>query len=161
MGTPVYRVHPAADVVPLVLTWLCHDCPIHAMVAALGLDERPVVAWVTRAGRHCQQVQQHIVQQGQVDLQQVQADERWVTRVGRRVWMAMALAVPSRWWLGGCVRAPRDRILITTRVQMVRSCARRLAILVCADGLASDVTAVQLCSGIQCARAAGGGHGWG
>jgi hypothetical protein len=36
MGTPVYRVHPAADVVPLVLTWLCHGGPIQAMWVALG-----------------------------------------------------------------------------------------------------------------------------
>jgi hypothetical protein len=69
MGTSVYRVHPAADVVLLALTWPCHGCPIQAIVAALGLDERPVVAWVTRAGRHCQPVHAHIVQQGQVDLQ--------------------------------------------------------------------------------------------
>jgi transposase-like protein len=140
-GTPFYRVHTAADVVTIVLTLLCHGCPIPAIVAAFGLDERTVAAWVTRAGRHCQQVHQHVVQQGQVDLQHVQADELWVTRVGRRVWMAMALAVPSRLWLGGCVSPQWDRVLITTLVQMVRSCARSLAILVCVDGLASSVTA--------------------
>jgi len=64
-----------------------------------------------------------------------------VKLVGRRVWLAMALAVPSRLWLGGCVSPQRDRVLITTLVQMVRSCARSLAILVCVDGLASYVTA--------------------
>ena len=53
----------------------------------------------------------------------------------------MALAVPSRLWLGGCVSPQRDRVVITTLVQMVRSCARILAILVCVDGLASYVTA--------------------
>jgi hypothetical protein len=71
-----------------------------------------------------------------VDLQHVQADELWVQLVGRRVWRAMALAVPSRLWLGGCVSPPRDRVLSTTLVQMVRSCTRSLAILVCVDGLA-------------------------
>src|SRR2546430_11123470 len=101
-GTPFYRVHTAADVVTIVLTLLCHGCPIQAVVAAFGLDERTVAAWVTRAGRHCQQVHQHVVQQGQVDLQHVQADELWVKLVGRRVWLAMALAVPARVWLGGC-----------------------------------------------------------
>jgi transposase-like protein len=140
-GTPFYRVHTAADVVTIVLTLLCHGCPIHAIVAAFGLDERTVAAWVTRAGRHCQQVHQHVVQQGPVDLQHVQADELWVKLVGRRVWMAMALAVPSRLWLGGCVSPQRDRVLITTLVQMVRSCARSRAILGCGDGLASYVTA--------------------
>jgi transposase-like protein len=50
-GAPFYRVHTAADMVTILLTWLCHGCPIQAIVAALGLDERPVVAWVTRMGR--------------------------------------------------------------------------------------------------------------
>ncbi len=35
-----------------------------------ALDERTVAAWLQRAGQHCQQVHEHLVQQGQVDLQQ-------------------------------------------------------------------------------------------
>jgi transposase-like protein len=140
-GTPFYRLHTAVDLVTIVLTLLCHGCPIQAIVAAFGLDERTVTAWLVRAGRHCQQVHQHVVQQGGVDLQHVQADELWVKLVGRRVWMAMALAVPSRLWLGGVISPHRDLPLITTLVRMVRACARTLAILVCVDGLASYVTA--------------------
>ena len=82
-----------------------------------------------------------MVQQGQVDLRHVQADELYVKTVGRRVWMAMAMAVPSRLWLGGVISPRRDLALITALVQLVRSCARSLAILVCVDGLASYVTA--------------------
>jgi transposase-like protein len=140
-GTPFYRLRTAADLVTLVLTLLCHGCPTQAIVAAFGLDERTVAAWLTRAGQHCQQVHQHVVQQGQVDLQHVQADELWVKLVGRRVWRAMALAVPSRLWLGGVISPHRDLVLITTLVQVVRSCGRRLTMLVCVDGLASYVTA--------------------
>ena len=138
-GTPFYRLRTAADVVTLVLTLLSHGCPIQAIVAAFGIDERTVAPWLTRAGQHCQQVHQHLVQQGQVDLPHVQADELWVKLVGRRVWMAMA--VPSRLWLGGVISPHRDLVLITTLVQLVRSCGRSLAILVCVDGLASYVTA--------------------
>jgi transposase-like protein len=141
-GTPFYRLRTAADLVTVVLTLVCHGCPIQAIVAAFGLDERTVAAWVTRAGQHGQQVHQHVVQQGHVDLQHVQADELWVKLVGRRVWMALALAVPSRLWLGGVISAQRDLPLITTLVQLVRSCARTLAILVCVEGLASSVTAL-------------------
>jgi hypothetical protein len=93
------------------------------------------------AGHHCQQVDQHVVQQGQVDLQHIQADELWVKLVGRRVWLAMALAVPSRLWLGGVISPHRDLVLITTLVQLLRTCSHTLAILVCVDGLASSVTA--------------------
>ena len=140
-ATPFYRLRTAADVVTLVLTLLSHGCPTQATVAAFGLDERTVAAWWVRAGHHGQQVQQHVVQQGQVDLQHVQADALWVKLVGRRVWMARGMAVPSRLWLGGAISPHRDLVLLPTLVQLVRSYGRSLAILVCVEGLASDVTA--------------------
>src|ERR687888_793056 len=140
-GTVFYRLRTSAETVTLVLTLLAHGCPLQAIVAAFGFDERTVAEWLARAGEHCQEVHQHLVEQGQVELGQVQADELWVKLVGKRLWMAMALAVPSRLWLGGVISAHRDRALITELVQKVRACARSLAILVCVDGLASYVTA--------------------
>jgi len=71
----------------------------------------------------------------------VQADELWVKLVGQRAWLAMAMAVPSRLWLGGVLSRQRDHHLITAVVQQVRACARSWAILVCVDGLAAHVTA--------------------
>ena len=140
-GTPFYRLRTTADLVTLVLTLLCHGCPSEAIVAAFGVDERTVAAWLARVGAHCQRVHVHLVQQGQGDLQHVQADELWVKVVGQRVWMALALAVPARLWLGGVISPQRDRALITALVQQVRACARRLDLLVCVDGLSSYVTA--------------------
>jgi hypothetical protein len=52
------------------------------------------------------------------------------------------MAAPSRLWLAGVLSPQRDLVLITALVQLVRSSARRLAILVCVDGLTSYVTAV-------------------
>jgi transposase-like protein len=140
-GTPFFRLKTAAEVVTIVLTLLCHGCPIQAIVAAFGFDERTVAGWLSRAGGHCQKVHEHLVQQGGIDLRHVQADEMWVKMVGGRVWMAMAMSVPSRLWLGGVISPKRDLVLITTLVKMVRSCGKSLAILVCVDGLASYVTA--------------------
>jgi transposase-like protein len=140
-GTAFYRLRTAADLVTVVLTLLSHGCPPQAIVAAFGLDERTVAGWLARAGSHCQQVHEHLVQRGEVELQHVQADELWVKLVGQRVWMALALAVPARLWLGGAISPQRDRVLITGLVQQVRACARRLDLLVCVDGLASYVTA--------------------
>jgi transposase-like protein len=140
-NTPYYRLHKSLDLVTLVLTLLCHGCPRQAIVAAYGLDERTVASWQQRAGRHSQRFHQLHVQQGCVDLQHVQADELWVKVLGRKLWMAMALAVPSRLWLGGVISRHRDGKLIAAVVRMVRSCARSLALLVCVDGLASYVTA--------------------
>jgi transposase-like protein len=139
--TPLYRLKKAHDTVTIVLTLLCHGCPIQAIVAAFGLDERTIAAWRDRAGRHGRHFHEHHVLRGQVELGHVQADELYVRTVAGRLWMAMAMAVPSRLWLGGVVSPKRDLALITSVVRMVRSAARGLAILVCVDGLASYVTA--------------------
>jgi transposase-like protein len=139
--TPFYRLRTATDVVTVVLTLLCQGCPLQAMVAAFGFDERTLAQWQARAGEHCQPVHRHLVQQGQVDLGHVQADELGVKMVGNRIWMARVLAVPSRLGLGGVISPPRDHALITRLVQMVRACARSRALLVCVDGLGAYVTA--------------------
>src|SRR4029077_10026081 len=78
---------------------------------------------------------------GQGELGHVQADELYVKAVARRLWMAMAMAVPSRLWLGGGISPRRDLALILAVVRMVRRPAGSLALLVCVDGLASYVTA--------------------
>lgn len=128
-GTPLDRLKKGADLVTLVVTLLCHGCPPQGIVAAFGLDERTVAAWQDRAGRHGQAVHEHLVQSGPVELGQVQADELWVQVVGGKVWMALALAVPFRLWLGGEVSAQRNLPLITQLVQRVRACARSRALL--------------------------------
>src|SRR5215207_6824929 len=141
VDTPFYRLHKPAELAVLVLTLLSHGCPTQAIVAAFGLDERTVARWLARAGQHCQRVHEHLVEQGQLDLRHVQADELWVKQVGGKVWMALALAVPTRLWLGGVISRRRDLPLITRLVQRVLACAVTRAILVCVDGLASYVTA--------------------
>jgi len=140
-GTPFYRVHSPQGLLLVVLSLLSWGCPVQAVVHTFALDERTVAAWLQRTGQHCEQVHQHLVQQGQVDLQHVQADELWVKLVGQRAWQAMALAVPSRLWLGGVISPQRDTELITALVRHVRACATSLGILVCVDGLATYVTA--------------------
>jgi len=139
--TPFYRLKRSADLVTIVITLLCHGCPVQAIVAAFGLDERTVADWRDRAGRHGQRLHEHVVLRGQVELGHVQADESYAKVVGRRLWMAMAMAVPSRLWLGGVISEHRDLSLITAVVQMVRRAAKATAFLVCVDGLASYVTA--------------------
>jgi transposase-like protein len=140
-GTPIYRLKKPTELVIIVLTLLCHGCPLQAIVAAFGLDERTVAAWRDRAGRHGQRFHEHHVLSGQVELGHVQADELYVKAVARRLWIAMAMAVPSRLWLGGVISPRRDLSLILAVVRMVRRAARSPALLVCVDGLASYVTA--------------------
>lgn len=140
-GTPLYRLHKDQNLFLLVVTLLCHGCPRQAIVAAFDLDERTVSRWQHSAGTHCQRVHQHHVQNGQVDAKHVQADELWITLVGRKVWLAMAVAVPFRLWLGGVMNPQRDLGLITTLAKLVRACVCPGALLIGVDGLASYVTA--------------------
>jgi transposase-like protein len=141
-GTAFYRLRTAEETVTLVVTLLAHGCPLQAIVVAFGIDERTVLAWETRAGKQCQRVQEHLVEQPR-DLGQVQADELWVKLQGLKVWMAMALQVSTRLWLGGVISAQRDRNLIGALIQKIRACALPRPLLVCVDGLATYVNAVR------------------
>jgi hypothetical protein len=69
------------DLIVIVVTLLSYGCPVQAIVHAFGLDERTVAAWRDRAGVHCQQVHQAIVEQGKLDLMHVQADAQSCERM--------------------------------------------------------------------------------
>jgi len=141
-GTTFYRLRTAEETVTLVMTLLAHGCPLQAIVVAFGLDERTVADWHARAGRQCQQVHEHWVEQPR-DLGQVQADEVWVKLPGLKVWMAMALQVAPRLWLGGVVSPHRDRGLIGRLVGKIRACALPRPLLICVDGLSTYVQAIR------------------
>lgn len=76
-----------------------------------------------------------------MELEHVQADELWVKRVGGKLWLALALAVPTRLWLGGVLGGSRDARFLANLANQVRACARSLTLLVCVDGLAGYPTA--------------------
>ena len=44
-GTPFYRLHKDRSLFVIVLTLLTHGCPLQAIVAAFGLDERTIADW--------------------------------------------------------------------------------------------------------------------
>ena len=68
---------------------------------------------------------------------QVQADEIRAKLQGRVVWLAMAIMVPARLWLGGAISATRDTPLIRQIVAIIRACALPLALLFVTDGLST------------------------
>ncbi len=139
-GTALYRAHKPPAAVEQVVTLLAHGCPVQAIVVAFGWDERTVARYQAEAGAQCQRVHEHVVQAGQVELGQVQADELRVRVVGGVVWLATALAVTSRLWLGGVVGAHRDRHLIRALLARVRACGPTQRVLLCVDGLSSSVS---------------------
>ena len=139
VGTPFYRCRVPPETITLVLTLVSHGCPVLAIVAAFGFQSRSVRRWIAAAGEHCQQF--HEDQVRPQDLGQVQADELRVKLQGRVVWLAMALAVPSRLWLGAVVSPRRDRHLLRAIATKVRAWALAAALLVAVDGLAGYVDA--------------------
>jgi hypothetical protein len=125
-----------------VSTLLAHGCPLQAIVVAFGCDERPVADWVARTGLQGQAVQESLVEQPR-DLGQVQADESRVKKQGGVVWRALAMMVRTRLWLAGAVSEHRDMPLIRCLIERVHAWAWPRALLVCTDGLCTDVRAVR------------------
>src|SRR5215471_3209035 len=141
-GTVFYRLRTAAETVSLVVTLLAHGCPVQAIVAAFGFDERTIAEWWTRSGRQGQAVHESLVEQPR-DLGPVQADELRVKKQGGIVWMALAMMVQTRLWLGGEVSEPRDRALIRRLIERVRRRAVHRPLWFCPDGLCTYIRAMR------------------
>jgi len=143
-GTMFAGLRKPTELVVIVVTFLAYGCPIQAIVHALGLDERTVASWRDRAGKQCEQVHQALVEQGQLDLVHVQADEIRVKGQGMIVWMGLAMMVSTRLWLAGVVSPTRDTTLADRLMQQVRACAHKSmrALLVLTDGWAAYVRRV-------------------
>lgn len=142
-GTSLYRVKKASEQFVLVVTLLSYGCPVQAIVVAFGLDERTVRSWLHKAGNHAQQVHEAMMSQQAIDLQQVQADEIRVKMQGKVLWMAMALMVSTRLWLGGVVSERRDMRLARRLASQIRQVALERPLLLAVDGWKSYVRAFQ------------------
>jgi hypothetical protein len=82
-----------------------------------------------------------LVENSQHDLEQVQADEiKAKTQLGT-LWIAMAIWVSTRLWMGGVVSPKRDMDLIQSLADKVRKMALCRPLLLAVDGLASYVSA--------------------
>jgi len=141
-GTVFYRLRTSAETVVIIVTLLAHGCPLQAIVAAFGFDERTIADWWARSGRQGQAVHESLVEQPR-DLGQVQADELRVKKQGGIVWMALAMMVTTRVWLGGEVSERRDLPLIRRLMERVRRCAACRPLLVCTDGVVSSIRAMR------------------
>jgi transposase-like protein len=141
-GPVLSRRRTSAATVVLVVTWRAHGCPVPAIVAACGCDARTVAAWWARAGRQGQAVHEYLVEPPR-DLGPGQAEAIRVKTHGGIVWMALALMVKPRVWLGGAVSPQRDLPLIRRLMARVRRGAAQRPLLVCTDGLAASIRAIR------------------
>jgi len=134
-GTMFEGLRKPMEVVVIVVTLLSYGCPVQAIVHAFDLDERTVASWRDRAGAHCEQVHQALIETGKLDLVHVQADEIRVKGRNLIAWMGLAMMVSTRLWLAGTVRVTRDKGLADALLQQVRRSAQRLRpLLVLTDG---------------------------
>jgi len=141
-GTAFYRLHQAKDLFVIVITLLAHGCPRQAIVAAFGLDERTVQGWQQRAGEQSRKVHQQRVAQPR-DLGHVQVDEMWTKLQGIKSWMALAIQVPTRLWLGGVWSVQRNATLVQNLLEQVKAAAQQAPLLLCSDGFAAYPKEIQ------------------
>lgn len=142
-GTLFYRLRTEPKVVMWVIVLLAYGCPLQAIVRAFGFDERTIKKWWQRSGVHCESVHDHLISQSQLDLQQVQADEIKAKVQGGYVWIALAVMVSTRLWLGGVISVRRDKRLIRQLADCIRAVALCRPLLLAVDGLPSYVQAFQ------------------
>jgi len=134
-GTMFEGLRKPVELIVIVVTLVTYGCPVQAIVHAFGLDERTVADWRDRAGAHCHQVHQQMLEQGQLDLMHVQADEIRVKGCRMIAWMGLAMMVSTRLWVAGAIQLSRDRSLADRLLQQVRRCAASLRpLLVLTDG---------------------------
>src|SRR3989441_8058002 len=143
-GTMFAGLRKPTELIVVVVTLLAYGCPIQAIVHAFGLDERTVANWRDRAGKHCKHLHQAVVQQGQLDLVHVQADEIRVKGRKMIAWMGLAMMVSTRLWVAGVVSQTRDRHLADQLLLQVRACALSVrALLIATDGWAAYPKSIQ------------------
>lgn len=140
-GTLFYRLRTDPTLVMIVITLLAYGCPLKAIEKAYGFHERTIKRWWRLAGEHNRQIHEHLVGKSQLDLEQVQADEIKAKGRGGSFWIAMAMQVSTRLWLGGAISPKRDLDLIQELANQLRQIALCRKMVLAVDGLASYVKA--------------------
>lgn len=140
-GSIFYRLRSDPKTVMIVITLLAYGCPPKAIEKAYGFHERTLKKWWLRSGEHNRAMHEHIVGKSQLELEQVQADE--IKGKGQKTtfWIAMAMMVRTRLWLGGAISHKRDLDLIQDLANQLREIALCREMLLAVDGLVSYVKA--------------------
>jgi transposase-like protein len=141
-GTIFHRRRTDEALIILVITLVSWGCPIVAIEHAFGLQPQTIRDWLEAAGLHAEALHHQQVVQPR-DLGQVQADEVRVKTQCGVIWMAMAMLVSSRLWLGGVISTRRDRELIGRLVNIISACAIVAPLLLVVDGFKSYIEVVQ------------------
>lgn len=142
-ATPFHRRRIDPHTITLVITLVSWGCPIVAIEHAFGFHPQTIRSWLEAAGRHAEAIHHDLVVQPR-DLGQVQADEVRVKTQCGIVWMAMAMMVGARLWLGGVISTRRDQRLIERLVALIAASAVVAPLLLVVDGFSSYGQAFRL-----------------
>jgi transposase-like protein len=132
--TALYGLKKPHELFVTVVSLLAHGCPLQAIVVTFALDERTVWAWLRRAGAQCQRLHEGEIEQQQLLLGQIQADELKVKTYLGVVWLGMVMMVQSRLWLGGAVEVSRGKWLLQQVFHHAQQAGRGGSLLVAVDG---------------------------
>jgi transposase-like protein len=134
-GTLFYGLRHAEKQVMWVVGLVAWGCPVAAIVAVFEIDERTVADWLHRAGVYAEAFHhQHIHKR---DLQQVQVDEIRLKMQQKVMWIAMAMSVGSRLWLGAVCQVHRDKKLAQQIMTCVYNWAQHRPLVIAFDGWAA------------------------
>lgn len=141
-GTSLYGIKKSKAVFVIVTTLLAYGCPIQAIVMAFGLDERTVKSWLLKTGKQCQAIHEHLVEKHKQELGQVQADEIKAKLQGMSLWLAMAIQVKTRLWLGAAISSKRDKKLLECLFIRVKKMALCRPMVFAVDGFQGYPTVI-------------------
>ena len=133
-ATPFYGLKRSHEDFERVLALLAHGCPVQAIVVAFEIDERTIWSWIRKAGKHCHRVHEAEIEQGQLDLGHIQADELKINTFLGIVWLGMVIMVQTRLWLGGCLEPARGKKLLRQMLKRASRAGRGGDLLVSVDG---------------------------
>jgi transposase-like protein len=140
-GTLFDGLRHSEELVIWVVGLVASGCPVAAIVAVFELDERTVAAWLRRAGMQAEAFHHQHIQV--LDLEQVQVDEIRLKVQAGIVWIAMAVAVGTRLWLGAVCRPNRDKGLARHIMTCVYNWAKKLPLVMTFDGWSAYPKACQ------------------
>jgi len=131
-GTMFAGLRTDLKIVTWVVGLIAWGCPVAAIVAVFELDERTVADWLRRAGKYAEAFHHQHIQT--VDLQQVQVDEIRLKMQGKVMWIAMAMSVGTRLWLGAVCQVKRDKKLARQIMICVYNWAQQRPLVIAFDG---------------------------
>ena len=91
-------------------------------------------SWLKRAGEQAKRVYKGEIEQGHLELRQIQADELKVNTYRGVLWIGMVMMVTTRLWLGGSVNRNRGKRLLEQMFQRARRAGHAGELLAPVDG---------------------------